>query len=77
MSNQIVSHWCLIQPPAPSSPWEVRGGGRKFQASVPDWFHGVGNGNPLQYSFLENPMERGTWQATVHGVVQSDTTEAT
>ena len=27
-----------------------------------------GNGNPLQYSCLENPMDRGTWQATVHGV---------
>ena len=29
---------------------------------------GEGNGNPLQYSFLENPMDRGIWQATVHGV---------
>ena len=29
---------------------------------------GVGNGNPLQYSCLENPMDRGAWQATVHGV---------
>ena len=27
-----------------------------------------GNGNPLQYSCLENPMDRGTWWATVHGV---------
>ena len=27
---------------------------------------GEGNGNPLQYSCLENPMDRGTWQATVH-----------
>ena len=27
-----------------------------------------GNRNPLQYSCLENPMDRGTWQATVHGV---------
>ena len=27
-----------------------------------------GNGNPLQYSCLENPMDRGAWQATVHGV---------
>ena len=26
-----------------------------------------GNGNPLQYSCLENPMDRGAWQATVHG----------
>ena len=28
---------------------------------------GEGNGNPLQYSRLENPMDRGAWQATVHG----------
>ena len=32
---------------------------------------GVGNGNPLQYSSLENSMDRGTWQATVHGVTKS------
>ena len=30
-----------------------------------------GNGNPLQYSCLENPMDRGAWQATVHGVAKS------
>ena len=29
---------------------------------------GEGNGNPLQYSCLEDPMDRGAWQATVHGV---------
>ena len=34
---------------------------------------GEGNGNPLQYSFLENPMEGGAWQATVHGVAKSRT----
>ena len=33
----------------------------------------VGNGNPLQYSCLENPMERGAWWATVHGVTKSQT----
>ena len=32
---------------------------------------GVGNGNPLQYSCLENPMDRGAWQATVHGITRS------
>ena len=31
-------------------------------------FPGEGNGNPLQYSCLENPMDRGAWQATVHEV---------
>ena len=30
-----------------------------------------GNGNPLQYSCLENPMDREAWQATVHGVTKS------
>ena len=38
---------------------------------------GGGNGNPLQYSCLENPMRRGAWQATDHGVAESDTTEVT
>ena len=37
---------------------------------------GEGNGNPRQYSCLRNLMDRGAWQATVHGL-QSDTTEAT
>ena len=32
---------------------------------------GEGNGNPLQYSCLENPMDRGAWKATVHGVTKS------
>ena len=31
---------------------------------------GEGNGNPLQYSLLENPMERGAWQATDHGITR-------
>ena len=31
---------------------------------------GEGTGNPLQYSCLENPMDRGDWQATVHGVTR-------
>ena len=35
------------------------------------------NGNPLQYSCLENPLDRGTWWGAVHGVTESDTTEVT
>ena len=38
---------------------------------------GGGHGNPLQYSCLENPMDRGAWWTTVHRVSESDTTEVT
>jgi hypothetical protein len=34
---------------------------------------GEGNGYPLQYSYLENPMDRGDWRATVHGAAKSQT----
>ena len=36
---------------------------------------GEGHGNPLHYSCLENPIDRGVWRATVHGVAESDKTE--
>ena len=41
--------------------------------SIPGWTRspGVGNGNPLQYSCLENPVDRGAWQGTVHRVAQT------
>ena len=45
--------------------------------SIPGWGSspGEGNGNPLQYSCLENPIDRGAWWATVHGVTKElDTT---
>ena len=38
---------------------------------------GEGNGNPLQYSCLENPRDGGAWWAAIYGVAESDTTEAT
>ena len=34
---------------------------------------GEGHGNPLQYSYMENPMDRGTWWATVHSTAKSQT----
>ena len=46
-------------------------------AGDPGWIPGLGrspgegNGNPLQCSCLENPMDRGAWRATVHGVAKS------
>ena len=38
---------------------------------------GGGHGNPFQYPCLENPIDRGTWQATVHRVGESDMNEVT
>ena len=52
--------------------------GKEFTGDV-GWIPGLGqspgegNGNPLQYSCLENPLNRGTWQATVHRVIKSQT----
>ena len=45
-------------------------GDARDAGSVPGWGRslGIGNGNVLQYSCLENSMDRGAWQATVHGV---------
>ena len=34
---------------------------------------GEENGNPLQYSYLENPMDKGAWGTTIHGVTKSET----
>ena len=43
--------------------------------SIPELgrYPGEGNGTPLQYSCLENPMDRGAWWATVHGMAKSQT----
>ena len=46
------------------NPGSIPGSGR---------YPGEGNGNPLQYCCLENSMDRGTWQATDHGVTKSQT----
>ena len=50
-----------------------------YNAGDPGSIPGLGrspgerNGNPVQYSWLENPMDRGAWWATVHGVAKSRT----
>ena len=47
--------------------------GERYASSIPGSGRspGVGYGNPLQYSYLDNPMGRGAWPATVHGVSKS------
>ena len=54
------------------SAWNV-----EDQSSIPGSGRspGEGNGNPLQYSCLEKPMDGGAWRATVHGVTESYMTE--
>ena len=64
--SQVV----LVVKNLPANAGEIRDAG-----SILGWGRspGGGNGNPLQYSCLENPMDRGTWWATVHGVAKSRT----
>ena len=49
----------------------------KGPSSIPGWERSSGErkGNPLHYSCLENPMDRGAWWVTVHGVAESGMTE--
>ena len=54
----------------PANTRDARGAGSIPGAGISP---GGGNDNPLQYSFLQNPMDRGTWWATVPGVTQSQT----
>ena len=51
--------------------------GVKDSIPGPGRFPGGGNGHPLQYSCLGNPMERGDWQAPVHSAAESDMTKVT
>ena len=54
--QHCISRWGLLQP---------------YHLSPLYLLIGEGNGNPLQYSCLENSRDRGTWQATVHGAAES------
>ena len=55
----------------------AKAGGTQIQCPGSGRPPGGGNGNPLQYSCLENPIDRGAWRSTVHGIAESDTTTAT
>ena len=60
----------LVVKNPPASAGDVR-----YLGSIPGLGRspGGGHGNPLQYSCLENPMDRGAWRVTVHGVAESQT----
>ena len=68
--NNVKPHLLLYQTKPPANPGDVRdaglipGSGRSPRG---------GHGSPLQYSCLENPMDRGTWRTTVHQVAKSQT----
>ena len=69
---RTVSNWAsqvmLVVKKLPAKAGDIRDVG-----SIPGWERspGGGHGNPLQYSCLENPMDRGAWQATVHRIAKS------
>ena len=81
-----ISHtWslCLLISQYPQGSYELPGlprwlSGKESTCNAGDmgpvsglgWYPGRGNGNPLQYSCLGSPMDRGAWQATVHGVAK-------
>ena len=58
----------LVEKTPPADAGEIRDAG-----SIPRLGRSPGgeNSNPLQYSCLENPMDRGAWRAIVHGVIKS------
>ena len=58
----------LLVKNLPANSGDIPGSGRSS---------GGGHGNPLQYSCLENPKDSGVWQATVNGIAELDTSEAT
>ena len=62
----------MSHPDDPSGHPSAMAGDTRDMDLIPDREDspGVGNGNPLQYSCLENPMDRGALQATVHGITK-------
>ena len=77
--SKVAWECCLYFPLLPSLGFPGSSVVKDLPANTGDmgWIHswgrsaGGGYGNPLQYSCLENPMDKGAWQATVHGVAKS------
>ena len=72
--QSIASQVALVVKTLPANARDIRDAG-----SIPGLGRspGGGHGDPLQYPCLENPMDRGAWQATVHEVTESDRTKMT
>ena len=64
-----ASQVALVVKNPPANARDIRDAGSIPGSRSP----GEGNGNPFQYSCLENPMDRGAWRATVYGVEKSQT----
>ena len=69
----MINSTYFIHPPLVAQTIKCLPAMRRAPSLIPGWGRssGEGNGTPLQYSCLENPMDRGAWQATVHGVAKS------
>ena len=68
-------HTTVINSPPGGSDGKASACNVGDSGSIPRWGRspGEGNGNPVQYACLENPMDGGAWRATVHGVTKSRT----
>ena len=75
-------YWSIVDPGFPGGtvvklpPANTGGTGDKVSIPGLGRSPGEGNGNSLKYSYLGNPMDKGAWRATAHGVTESDTAEA-
>ena len=71
MANKIIKNFLNTKKKKKKEP-ACNAGDERYSGSIPGLgrYPEVGNGKPLQYSCLENPMDRGAWQATVYGVAK-------
>ena len=72
MAYLIFFFWFVVQMALVVKDLPANVGDARDRGSIPGSGRcpGEGNGNPLQYSCLENSMDRGAWRATVHGVTK-------